>query len=299
MKKLFYIMISCTICLSFFSCVTWSGIINASRNGNIKYLEYVLEQDKSLKAYDMEYNTPLIIASLSGQNETVEFLLEHGADINEKNNAHYSALDSALTYRRLDTAKLLISKGAQLDMNTHMLIVGYNFYEIIDYLLDKGYNLGLSLHIAASSEKSEIVKYLLEHGVDVDSLNSDNSTPLMSAVEMLKRKNIEILLEYDPDVNAMDNKKRFPLFIASSRGDLDIVKLLIEKGANINQKGTFGLSPLMVAVGFSNNHSDKNLPIIKYLIEQGADISIADDNGETVLDYIKAMELTELEEFVK
>lgn len=280
-----------------FSCITNYSILQASRNGDIEYLQKVLEKNERISARDAEMNTPLIIASLSGQNDVVKFLIDNGSDVNETNYGNYTPLSAALSYRRLDTAKILIDNGAILDIETHMLLVGFRLYEIIDYCLSKNIDLSLTLHIAASSDLNDMLLYLLDKGVNIDSRNASNSTSLMTSIDMQKFSNIKTLLSRGANPNAIDNNEKTPLMIACSKGNLDIIKLLIENGADINKQGFYDITPLMIAITF--NKDNKNIEVIKYLLENGADVLLKDKQGKKAVDYAKAIGNDELVDLLK
>jgi len=120
----------------------------------------------------------------------------------------------------------------------HMVCMNGDIKQLNNLILE---NINLSertvdgwsaLHIAVSNNKIEVVKCLLDHGVD---------------------KNIE-------------NDSYTPLYIASQNGFNDIVKLLVEKyNADIN-KVTNGWSAIQIAC--SNGHYQT----VEYLLSQGADI---------------------------
>jgi len=56
-------------------------------------------------------NTQLLEASRDGHTQTVELLLEKGANVNVKNKYGYTALMYASMYGHTETAELLLEKG--------------------------------------------------------------------------------------------------------------------------------------------------------------------------------------------
>lgn len=57
-------------------------------------------------------------AAAAGQVETVQFLLDSGADINKKDNMRWSALHHAVTSGGANVTKLLIDNGADVNSKT-------------------------------------------------------------------------------------------------------------------------------------------------------------------------------------
>ncbi len=58
-------------------------------------------------------NTPLAVAIMKGDTETVKKFIEYGADINEASNG-MTPLMVAARYNRVDIIRLLLDKGANL-----------------------------------------------------------------------------------------------------------------------------------------------------------------------------------------
>ena len=63
-----------------------------------------------------EQQTSLYIASVYGEVETIELLLERGADVNALRWDGTSPIFGAATYARIDVLKLLLKAGADLDI---------------------------------------------------------------------------------------------------------------------------------------------------------------------------------------
>ena len=81
----------------------------------------------------------------------------------------------------------------------------------------------------------EIVKYLLSHGANVNQANDDGNTPLIFASREGREGHLEVvkyLVEHGADVNQANNAGWTPLIWASRRGHLEIVKYLVSHNAN-------------------------------------------------------------------
>jgi ankyrin repeat protein len=71
---------------------------------------------------------------------------------------------------------------------------------------------------------------------EVNSVNGNGFTPLMTAVHMGDVRAAELLLDHKAKVegeNILDKTKRSPLMEACFEGYVDMVKLLIERGADV------------------------------------------------------------------
>lgn len=111
----------------------------------------------------------------------------------------------------------------------------------------------------------DVVKFLLEHGADVN-LPGENAQLALN--EAVKAENFELttlLINHGADINASDGYVT-ALMIAARDGALDIMELLISKGADIHARGFNGHTALSSAA--------QNLLATKLLIEHGAQVDI-------------------------
>jgi ankyrin repeat protein/uncharacterized protein YegL len=104
------------------------------------------------------------------------------------------------------------------------------------------------LHYAIINFNVEIIKYLIEHGADVNAETSDDFTPPL-----------HLAIEYNFNVK--------------------IIKYLVEQGANINAETNNGYTPLHWAA--CNN---SNVEVLQYLISQGVNVNAENYHGKTPLD---------------
>ena len=134
------------------------------------------------------------------------------------------------------------------------------------------------LHAAASGTLADVTA-LVEHGADVNALDSYARSALMFAVSRGDMAIVKYLIEQGANVNASDkdegnsNTEGTALRRAVSEGHLDIVKLLLDQGADVDGRSPRGSSPLQRAA--SNNH----LVIAQLLLDHNADPNILDENG--------------------
>ncbi len=196
--------------------------------GNIRAIKKIVNSKGMicLEAKDEEGNSPLHYAILSGNKETVEFIIDNFSNINISNNYGYTPLHMAATVGNRKIIDLLISRGANLNAKS---IAGESILDIaltnsnrevinecVEYLkkLGVGSNDGQSIVLAAQTGNFEAIKQHLASGVSVNE-KLDGATPLSWAV---------------------------------SRGDTEISKYLISQGANIEDKCTDGSTLLDVAI---------------------------------------------------
>ncbi|KAJ7595613.1 ankyrin repeat-containing protein [Mycena floridula] len=119
-----------------------------------------------------------------------------------------------------------------------------------------------ALYEASEAGHLEIVKFILEHGVDVNAKGGYWDCALGAAAHLGNIEVVEYLLNHGADPNAPD----YILFHALN-GGLEIVEMLIAKGANLQVQGDAAL------LGASSNG---NLDIVKLLIKKG----VSPKNGQ-------------------
>jgi ankyrin repeat protein len=123
------------------------------------------DQPDLVNAYAPDGNTPLGLSAFFNAPATARLLLDGGADIDAvaRNVMKVQALHAAVAARSVETVKLLIDRGA--DVNARQQ-VGYT-----------------PLMGAAGSGRDELVDLLLRHGADASAVSEDGKTPSSIARE--------------------------------------------------------------------------------------------------------------------
>jgi hypothetical protein len=103
------------------------------------------------------------------------------------------------------------------------------------------------LHIAALCGKVEMVRSLLEEGVEVDLRDAMNMTPIQWAASRGREDVVQLLLEEGADVTTKDSQGTTPLHQAASGGNESVVKALLQGNAEKNAKDYYNWTPFHVA----------------------------------------------------
>ena len=118
-------------------------------------------------------------------------------------------------------------------------------------LLDFVTPFGTWLHVATRAGKLDIIKFLVESGMDINIIEGvPKSAPIAHAASEGEISIVEFLFENGAILDTSD-PNRNPLFSAIYGGHLDIVKYLVLNGIDINTKYTGGTMQNMGAYEFA------------------------------------------------
>lgn len=130
---------------------------------------------------------------------------------------------------------------------------------------------------AVESGNEEAVKVFLSCGVEVDTRDERDWTPLMISSFNGDEKMALLLIRCGAKIQAQDRNGYTPLHWASFNGYLPVVQLLLEKGANLNAGSQFGWTALMQAA--TRGHAS----VVAKLLEYGALVNEKTQDGWTAL----------------
>ncbi|MCQ2444230.1 MAG: ankyrin repeat domain-containing protein [Mailhella sp.] len=143
------------------------------------------------------------------------------------------------------------------------------------------------LHNAASNGKAEVVQFFLDRGADIEARNNDGSTPLHTAACYGHADVVKLLLDRGADIEARNNDGSTPLHTAY--GQAEVVSLLLDRGADMKAKDEHGKTALHSAV---ESHWWVKVweteEVVRLLLDRGADIEAKDLCGSTALHYAAA-----------
>ncbi len=177
----------------------------------------------------------------------------------------------------------LVEKGA--DIHAHAkdgsnLLVGAVFGEninIVRYLLNKGLDVNhksrggnTPLHIASRKLNSYLLGVLIRAGADYTIANDLGET----VKSQEKKWKSDFSLMKNIDINAKDSEGWTALHLAAVKGDRDGVKKLIKMKSDVNTRASHGNTPLYDAA---------DAKVVEILLGAGAKIDALDDYGETAL----------------
>lgn len=228
-------------------------------------------------------------AAVNGHVSTIRTLLDHGFDPDLQDGQGRTALWWAAYDGRCEVAKLLMDAGANINivdyvtLTSPLMAAAYRGHiKILDLLLMAGAEKelteihGLSaLGLATGFRHLEVVKHLLESGVNVECGPNSETTPLSTAVDRGEAKIVRLLLEAGAVTRTWAGSRSL-LCVAAQRGHEDVVKILIEHGAEVDHVDDAGWTPLFYAASLGRGM------VVRALIEMGcADVKHRDKTNWT------------------
>lgn len=183
------------------------GIV-AARLGDITALKQLADKAYNFNIQDKNGRTPLMWACAKGQNQAVDFLLNHGVDVTitatNKETALITALTNAEGLGHINNQLIirLLSLGSPLNTQTRkttalMAAIENKNLVIVKVLLELGANPNVqlhtskdsALHIAVENQQICLIKYLLKADANPNLKNAFRLSPL----DIAKENNLPII----------------------------------------------------------------------------------------------------------
>jgi len=213
--------------------------------------------------------TALLFAAQQGDLESVEALIEAGADVNTEHQEYGSVLIVSIASGHEDLAIFLLEKGANPNVKDAWGITP------LHYALHEGLHL-IHNYRPTSSDRfgwkrknmPNVVKVLLDHGANPDA-QIEYSYPFLN--DLFLARSTENPPQVDP-VGAT------PLLLAAVSGDAESMRILVEKGNADKKASTIGgATVLMLAAGVGVQRGSRNeqeaLQAASLALNMGGDVN--------------------------
>ncbi|MEB3294064.1 MAG: ankyrin repeat domain-containing protein [Synechococcales bacterium] len=237
-----------------------SLLLAAVSSGSEQIVQFLLEKGANVNGVSRSGETALHAAiGSSNSPKLIALLLDKGANINAKNSEGITALHVAVqhgssieTIKLLLTRKLLIAKGAQLDVSDDSLLLA-----------------------AVSSGSEQIVQFLLEKGANVNGVSRSGETALHTAVRRNKSSKLTaLLLDKGANINAKNSEGTTALHVAAQYGSIETIKLLLAKGADVNV--TTMMFPHTALEAAVHRTEGDQLKVLEMMLARGANLELAE-----------------------
>jgi len=190
----------------------------------------LLNQSKiDVNIRDVTGITALMCASARGYDEVVKMLVNHGADVNNRDiQQQFSALMCAAQYGHEKVVRILLEHGADVNAQGNKgqtaLMLAVYYGHMRDSHMNNNY--------------IEIIKLLLKFGADVNIKYCDGDTALILAVKQGCEEVVNLLLKYG---NVNIKNKNMALMIALQQRLKKIFLMLVSYNANMESENRFGI----------------------------------------------------------
>jgi ankyrin repeat protein len=192
-----------------------AALRSSAKHGYTSLLDFMLNSGFDIDAFIPEFyedRTLIHIASQFGQLQSVNFLIERGANVNIRTSKMNTALHFAAINNSKRFIKLLLDKGASVNV--------------------RGDSGNTPLHKAARLGNLRATKVLVERGAALEETDEWGCTPLVVAAEYGKIDVVRYLIKNGADINVCNDPN--PLYFTDDNYRLDLMRLLLELGAEIN-----------------------------------------------------------------
>ena len=184
-----------------------------------------------------------------------------GIDINGKDHSNKTALHYAAYRGHQNIALMLLTNGCNVNL--------------------KDSNMKTPLHHAIENGAMGVIEHLIDYGANIKYLNTyTKENPLHFAIKQncqVIEDMIKLLVDKGVDIDAQDYILRTPLHIAIEDGNIDIALLLIKLGADVNLQDCEMKTPLHYTAEIGV------VSLIENLIDHGANINVPDCSHNTPL----------------
>jgi len=236
-------------------------LMEAASSGRFNSLKRLIDAGADLKAHDKEGKT-ILMHAIQGYSiyngealETINFLIEKGADVTATDKDGRPAITYATS---LKPEKILLNAGAYY----YVPESEYNGTPEEDIFTAIQYN-----------HKDKVVAILKEGLNPNEIINEYDQTPMDRAID--RPEIFKLLIENGVNLHHLDKNGKSYLHLAALRGSPDAAQILITNGLDPNEKDEqYGETPLHYAIEYD---------VANILLKNGADLSIANNRGETPL----------------
>lgn len=209
-------------------------------NGNITALESTLNSgwdiDEPIQIGKYSKYSPLQLALVMNCVPSVQWLVEHGADLNDKENTSFLL---AVRYGNQEIIDYVVAHGANIhalncvNVDAFQAALYGKKYENLQLIHDLGHTVqkygGRAFRNAITDENYEALDFFIHNGVDInynkpDSVYPFKPTPLCVAARYVDLQMCKYLVDHGADVTITEKDGMRPYSIAVEKGDMEMAE---------------------------------------------------------------------------
>jgi hypothetical protein len=253
----------------------------------------LLEEKADPNVQDQNDSTALMWAAQFGCIDSLQALIDKKAEINKQNKIwRMSALHYAMLRKDDVFAKPLLIAGADLELNNEnnhtplLTALNYKNLSAAHLLVEKKANVNVinlkgntPLGFAIFHTEENLTRAILDAKANLE-MDSEDDAPLISAAKKNNPVIAQMLLEAKADLEASDSEKNTSLLIAAKSAHPDMVKVLIEAKANVEAKNVSAESAFLLA--YENDDTESMQTLIEAKVD--VNLSIIDKDQPLLID---------------
>ena len=209
-------------------------------NGNITALESALNSgwdiDEPIQIGKYSEYSPLQLALVMNCVPSVQWLVEHGADLNDEENPSFLL---AVRYGNQEIIDYVVAHGANIhalncvNVEAFQAALSGKKYENLQLIHDLGHTVhkygGKAFRNAITDKNYEVLDFFIRNGVDInynkpDSVYPFKPTPLCVAARYVDLLMCKYLVEHGADVTITEKDGMRPYSIAIEKGDMEMAE---------------------------------------------------------------------------
>jgi ankyrin repeat protein len=244
-------------------------LMYAASYNQLAFLKLLIQKKSDVNAKDAHGNTALMCAVDNADDKVFNHLLDSGADHLAANKSGNTVFDYAV---RLENCKILIKLLNHFDKDRKTIFDYPEKYHIIEKLMDTRYDKRNTLLMSICQIRDiKLIEKIINTDFDYDIKRKLILDTLDKADEIKDSVTNETLTNYK------DESGNTLLISACIAGDKELVDALIKAGAKVNARNNNKQTALLIAA--ISGHAE----IMTMLLENNADFLLADKNGKTAL----------------
>ena len=215
-------------------------LVTAIINGDITALERALQGgwdiDESVQIGKYSDYSPLQLALVMNCLPSVQWLVGHGADLNDEENPSFLL---AVRYGNQEIIDYVVAQGANInalnsvDVDAFQAALYGKRYENLQFIHDLGHTVqkygGRAFRNAITDENYEVLDFFITNGVDInynkpDSVYPFKPTPLCVAARYVDLQMCKYLVEHGADVTITEKDGMRPYSIAIEKVDMEMAE---------------------------------------------------------------------------